>query len=103
MCNCESPDSNESWFNNKEMYSKKFLNQEILVDKELLDDEDRRYLTNMYNLINVRNCEIYTICKCVDSVLGKKLALLVLHLSLMLKIMDVKDFADLYLIQKKDF
>lgn len=100
--NCEGPDSPDSWFNNKEMYSEGFLEQLLPVEKELLDEEDRRYLTNMYNLINVRNYEIYTICKCVDSFLGKKLALLVLHLSLMLKIMDVKDFADLYLIQKKD-
>lgn len=73
MCNCERPDSNESWFNNKEMYSEKFLNQEIPVDKDLLSEEDRRYLTNMYNLINVRNYEIYAICKCVDSFLGKKI------------------------------
>lgn len=73
MCNCESPDSKDSWFNNKEMYLEGFLEQLLPVEKELLDEEDRRYLTNMYNLINVRNYEIYTICKCVDSFLGKKI------------------------------
>ena len=71
--NCESPDSKDSWINNKEMYSEEFLNQILPVNKEVLDEEDRRYLTNMYNLINVRNYEIYTICKCVDSFLGKKI------------------------------
>lgn len=71
--NCESPDSPDSWFNNKEMYSEGFLEQILIVDKEPLDEEDRKYLINMYNLINVRNYEIYTICKCVDSFLGKKI------------------------------
>lgn len=71
--NCEGPDSPDSWFNNKEMYAEGFLEQVIPVDKELLDEEDRKYLTNMYNLINVRNYEIYTICKRVDSFLGKKI------------------------------
>lgn len=71
--NCESPDSKDSWFNNKEMYSEQFLNQVLPVNKELLDEEDRRYLTNMYNLINVRNYEIYSIHKCIESFLGKKI------------------------------
>ena len=71
--NCESPDSKDSWFNNKEMYSEAFLNQEIPVDKELLNEEDRKFLNLMYQLINVRNEEIYSICKCVDSFLGKKI------------------------------
>lgn len=73
MCNCESPDSKESWFNNKEMYSEKFLNQEIPVDKELLSEEDRTYLTNMYNLINVKNKDIHSIRKLVGKPLGKSL------------------------------
>lgn len=65
-----------SWVNHKDCYSDKFLDQEVEIEienKELLDEEDRKYLTNMYNLINVRNYEIYTICKCVDSFLGKKI------------------------------
>lgn len=70
--NCESPDSPDSWFNNQEMYSEDFLNQELSVDKELLDDEDRRYLTNIFNLINVKNKDIHSIRKIVGKSLGKK-------------------------------
>jgi hypothetical protein len=74
--NCDSSKNENCWINNKDIYSDKFLNQEVEIEienEELLDEEDRRYLTNMYNLINVRNYEIYTICKCVDSFLGKKI------------------------------
>ena len=70
--NCESPDSKDSWFNNKEMYSEGFLNQELSVCKELLDDKDRRYLTNIFNLINVKNKDIHSIRKLVGKSLGKK-------------------------------
>ena len=67
MGNCESPDSKDSWFNNKEMYSEAFLNQEIPVDKELLSEEDRKFLQLMYNLIDVRNKDIHSICKWAGS------------------------------------
>ncbi len=71
---CDSSEDENCWINNKDIYSEKFLNQEIEIEnEELLDEEDRRYLTDMYNLINVRNYEIYTIRKCVDSFLGKKI------------------------------
>ena len=70
--NCESPDSKDSWFNNKEMYSEYFLNQVLPVNKELLSEEDRRYLTNIYNLINVKNKDIHSIRKLVGNPLGKK-------------------------------
>lgn len=70
--NCENPDSPDSWINNQEMYSEDFLNQEISVSKELLYDEDRRYLTNIYNLINVKNKDIHSIRKIVGNYLGKK-------------------------------
>lgn len=70
--NCESPDSPDSWFNNQEMYSEDFLNQELSVGKILLDEEDRKYLTNIYNLINVRNKDIHSIRKLVGKSLGKK-------------------------------
>ena len=71
--NCENPDSPDSWFNNKEMYSEGFLEQVLPVDKELLDDEDRRHLTNIFNLINVRNKDIHSIRKLVGKSSGKKL------------------------------
>ena len=45
----------------------------IPVDKELLDEEDRIYLTNIYNLINVRNKDIHSIRKLVGKSSGKKL------------------------------
>lgn len=70
--NCESPDSPDSWFNNKEMYSEDFLNQEMSVDKELLSEEDRKFLKLMYELVNVENKDIYSICKVVSSFLGEK-------------------------------
>lgn len=71
--NCESPDSPNSWFNNQEMYSEDFLNQELSVVKELLDDEDRRYLTNIFNLINVKNKDIHSVRNIVGNYLGKQI------------------------------
>lgn len=61
--NCEGPDSPDSWFNNKEMYAEGFLEQVLPVDKELLNEEDRKFLQLMCNLINVRNKDIHSICK----------------------------------------
>lgn len=87
--NCESPDSKDSWFNNKEMYSEDFLNQEIPVDKEILDEEDRRYLTNMYNLINVRNKDIYSICKFAVHFSGKKVGYIEIRFN-----SNVKDYGE---------
>lgn len=89
MCNCERPYSNDSWINNKEMYSEKFLNQELPVDEELLDDEDRRYLTNMYNLINVKNKDIYSICKFVVHFLGKKVGYIEIRFN-----SNIKDYGE---------
>lgn len=70
--NCESPDSPDSWLNNKEMYSEEFLNQEIKVDNVLLTEGDKNYLRLMLDILN--GYEIYSISKVVDSFMGKQVA-----------------------------
>lgn len=46
MANCSK--SYRSWVRNKEIYSDKFLNQEIEIeDEEILTDEEKKYLENV--------------------------------------------------------
>lgn len=72
--NCESPDSNDSWFNNKEMYSDGFLEQVLPVEKIItLSTQDKRYMNNIINFLETSN---FTIIKHSDSYLGKKVVLL---------------------------
>lgn len=70
--NCESPDSPDSWFNNQEMYSEDFLNQELQVESMLLTEGDKNYLRLMLDILN--GYEIYSISKIVDSFVGKQVA-----------------------------
>lgn len=72
--NCESPDSKDSWFNNKEMYSEGFLEQVLPVEKRMtLSSQDKRYMNNIINFLEISN---FKIKKHVDSFLGKKIAFL---------------------------
>lgn len=42
---CVEPSDESSWVNNKELYSDKFLDQEIEIDIPILDTEEKEYLS----------------------------------------------------------
>lgn len=42
---CAEPSDESSWVNNKELYSDKFLDQEIEIDLPILDTEEKEYLS----------------------------------------------------------
>lgn len=44
--NCSFSKSSESWINKKDLYSDKFLNQEIEIP-DILDEEEKEYLANV--------------------------------------------------------
>lgn len=49
--NCDSSEDKNSWINHKEMYSDKFLNQEIEIDiPDILDEKEKEYLRTALKL-----------------------------------------------------
>ena len=43
--NCIGSENKRSWFNNKDMFSDKFLNQEVEIDApDILNEEEKKYL-----------------------------------------------------------
>lgn len=81
LVNCRGSENKKSWFNNKDFYSDKFLNQEIEIEvPDILTKEEKEYLSNIikpfrnrvisiskyfYVLDNVYSIEIY-----IKSVMG---------------------------------
>ena len=48
MVNCQDPECNCSWINNKDFYSKKFLDQEVEIRvPDILTKEEKEYLANV--------------------------------------------------------
>lgn len=48
MVNCQDPEYRCSWFNNKDMFSKKFLDQEVEIEvPDILTKEEKEYLANV--------------------------------------------------------
>ena len=48
MVNCQDPEYRCSWFNNKDMFSKKFLDQEVEIEvPDILIKEEKEYLANV--------------------------------------------------------
>lgn len=48
MVNCQDPECNCSWINNKDFYSKKFLDQEVEIRMpDILIKEEKEYLANV--------------------------------------------------------
>lgn len=46
MVNCQDPECNCSWINNKDFYSKKFLDQEVEIEMpDILTKEEKEYLS----------------------------------------------------------
>ena len=44
--NCQDSGNKRSWFNNKDLYSDKFLNQEIEIEgPDILDEKEKEYLS----------------------------------------------------------
>lgn len=46
LANCYSNDKN-SWVNNKDSFSDKFLNQEVEIELDILTDKEKQYLRNV--------------------------------------------------------
>lgn len=44
---CSEPSDEASWVNNKDLYSDKFLDQEIEIDTAILNTEEKEYLANI--------------------------------------------------------
>lgn len=46
--NCRGSENKKSWFNNKDYYSDKFLNQEVEIEvPDILTNEEKEYLSNV--------------------------------------------------------
>jgi hypothetical protein len=72
MC---AANNQQDWIYHKELYSEKFLNQEIEIgmeNEELLSEEDKEYLKPILQML--KNNKIIQISKRVDSFLGKQVA-----------------------------
>lgn len=44
---CTEPNDENSWINNKDLYSDKFLNQEVEIEMPILDEIEKKYLRNI--------------------------------------------------------
>ena len=48
IVNCQDPENRCSWFVNKDMFSKKFLDQEVEIEvPDILTKEEKEYLSNI--------------------------------------------------------
>lgn len=72
---CDLSQNDNCWVNHKDIYSDKFLDQEIEIEienEELLSEEDKEYLKPILEML--KNNKIIQISKRVDSFLGKQVA-----------------------------
>lgn len=71
--NCDSSEDENCWINNKDIYSDKFLDQEVEIEnEELLSEEDKEYLKPILEML--KNNKIIQISKRVDGYLGDLIA-----------------------------
>lgn len=45
QCSCSEPSDEASWVNNKDLYSDKFLDQEVEIDTDILNEKEKEYLS----------------------------------------------------------
>lgn len=63
--NCRGSENKKSWFNNKDLYSDKFLNQEVEIDMpDGLEEKEKEYLLNIIKPFRDR---VISIRKCVET------------------------------------
>ncbi len=70
--NCDSSEDENCWINNKDLYSDKFLDQEVEIDiPNILTKEEKEYLSNIIKpfrdtIVNIKKiCDIYGDYECI--------------------------------------
>lgn len=67
MVQCRDTRNETPWYKNKEMFSDKFLNQEITITVPVLDDTEKRYLSAVIRPFRKRVDSIIKISDSLDS------------------------------------
>lgn len=63
--NCQDPEGNDSWINNKDYYSDKFLDQEVEIEvPDILDEKEKEYLSNIIKPFGDRIIDIKKVEYC---------------------------------------
>lgn len=65
IVNCQDPECNDSWINNKDFYGKKFLDQEVEIEvPDILDEKEKEYLSNIIKPFGNRVIDIKKVGYC---------------------------------------
>lgn len=66
--NCDSSENENCWINNKDIYSDKFLDQEVEIEvPDILDEKEKEYLSNVIKpfrnrVISIEKSRFYDSC-----------------------------------------
>lgn len=63
MCTCVS-EYQFSWVNNKDMFSDKFLDQEVEINVEIFTEDDKQFLKECVAYLNANDSQVVDIMKC---------------------------------------